>query len=173
MVKDCVTKEERKEIFKRDKEISAKKLKEQKKRRNMQQRMTRTKERAQRQLEIFRAQLHSPTEHLAVIPGSRVDRNMHKRLYGPPTTELEDSRGRLPSETTVGERRAFDRLGSKGLSKSSVPDGVEAMEVDPSPKGEGVRGVKAKEDWDVIKREEKLAEEFEWQEDYDFGFDLV
>ncbi len=177
MVKNSVTEDDRKEIFRRDKEIRAVKHKNLKRRQRMQQQQkirTSVKEKASRQLQIFRAQLNDASVFLPVVPGFRKDRNMHKRHYGP-AARSEDKLEQKPRETTDGGRSVFDRLGSKGLGESSVSDRVEAMEVDPSPGGArrsqrgSARGRElVKPDSQVvIETEERLAEEFEQLEDCD------
>ncbi len=168
MVKNRATEKERTEIFKREKDNWAKKQREfKRKRRQIKKKMI--QEKAQRQLELFRAQLLPTDGLLPVTPGSRKDRNMHKRLHGP-DAKSEDTQG---DDAREPERDAPGRLQTRDM---------EAMEVDPSPqypsqnKAALGRSEVKLNDRDVIQKEERLAEEFEQLEDCDFvdcGLELV
>ena len=178
LVRKNSTEEEKKEIFRRDKMITASRLKKLKQRRRANYKQHRNaitnqktlQEKAEEQLQIFRAQLDpSSFMHLPVIPGNRKDRNMHKRYC---------RNGKEPSsqEREVEERRSvFERLGNK---ESNTSEQTEAMEIDPGSRSDQVSKRRNQEQIDreaiLIQTEKKLAEEFEETKDFnlDCGFEL-
>ena len=189
LVKTTVTPEQKKEIFQVDKNIVAKRQREEKRRLKRKREALVLKEKAEWQLEVFRAQLEGRAPDSVVGRRFGEYRNMHKRLFGSTAQETdraaEDSQKVNPAvdlRHKITTKKESDGVSRSENRQSSVQEVVEQMEVEGCESASRESGIPAEtvrlreQERGVpqLSTEEKLAEEFEQMNecDLDVGIEL-
>ena len=195
-MKDSVTPEQRKEIFRIDKEIRARKAKEEKRRKanerwrkERQKELALMKQKAEWELQKFRTQLGEDFEDGQISEAEstrqpRKDLNMHKRFPGLVNREKASTSSGIAGNGTdsLAQSGPLNQTTGK-LGGGSIEDKGEVMEVNRDHTPATNREFQKPQAQDKLRRdknealaEEKLAaEEFEQmnERDLDFGIYLA